>query len=136
MQWDGSPGAGFSSGKPWLPLNPDWRKVNVEAERGESSSLLSWYRDLVGLRRREAALRRGTISFLDAGKDVLAYERRDEASGRRIAVYLNFVARPRKVALGVELGVLLGSFRREGTEVGAGELVLGPCEVLIARILG
>jgi alpha-glucosidase len=132
MQWDGSAGAGFSSGKPWLPINADWRERNVEAQAAEPDSLLSWYRSLLALRRREPALRRGTIRFLDAPKDVLAYERFDEASGGRIAVFLNFSSRAHEIPIGKKLRVLLGSSRSASSILEAGYASLGPCEVLVA----
>ena len=41
MQWDGSEGAGFTSGEPWLPLNEDYISRNVSLQEGDSGSLLS-----------------------------------------------------------------------------------------------
>lgn len=81
MQWGSGPGAGFTKGEPWLPLNPDWRERNVEAQAADPASTLAWYKSLLGLRRSREALRSGSISFLDAGRgsrasEVLAYERR------------------------------------------------------------
>ena len=134
MQWDSSNRAGFTDGTPWLPLNSDWPDRNVAAQRGDPASILSWYRDLLGLRRREAALRRGTLRFLDERRGILAYERLDEASGKRIVVYLNFGSRSRKILVGSGLRVLLGSSRPAGTIVGAGKAILGPGEVLIASL--
>ena len=131
MQWDSSPGAGFSSGRPWLPLNPDWPGRNVEVQGREPGSLLSWYRKLLALRRGETALRRGELHFLEAGRDVLAYERWTEHDGKHLFVYLNFASGPRRIAVGKEFGVMLGSARAAGKIIVAGESMLGPCEVLI-----
>ncbi|MCX7026634.1 MAG: alpha-amylase family glycosyl hydrolase [Spirochaetes bacterium] len=132
MQWDDSPGAGFTENRPWLPINPDWKERNVEVQRAKSDSLLSWYRDLLALRREEAALRHGGIRFLEAGKDILAYERSVEASGRRVAVFLNFASRGVKLKNAEEFRVMLGSARSSGSIMNAGESILGPCEVVIA----
>jgi alpha-glucosidase len=132
MQWDGSPWAGFSSSMPWLPLNADWRVRNVEAQAAEPGSILSWYKSLLALRRREPALRRGAIRFLEAGKDVLAYERLDESSGGCIVVFLNFSSRAADILIDKELRLLLGSSRSAGTVVATGRTSIGPCEVLIA----
>jgi len=134
MQWDGSPGAGFGSVRPWLPLNPDWKERNVAAQRGLPGSLLSWYRALLALRRERPALRRGTIRFLDRGRDILAYERSDEASGERILVFLNFASGERSTAIGFRASLLLGSRLPAGTVVEGG-VALAPCEVLIALCL-
>ena len=51
MQWDGSPSGGFSAGTPWLPpVDPERR--NVEAQRDDPASMLSFVRELIALRRR------------------------------------------------------------------------------------
>lgn len=134
MQWDSSAGAGFGAGSPWLPLNPDWRTRNVEAQKEDPLSLLSWYRSLIGLRRSEAALRRGDIRFMNLGREILAYERRDEGSGRRVLVILNFSSKPRQVDCAEESEVLLGDQRGSGAIIAKGRLALEPCEVIIAGL--
>src|ERR1700719_1104887 len=61
MPWDASLLAGFTSGKPWLPLGPDHASVNVMA-MGESRGLiLNLYRRLVELRRNNPVLTHGAI---------------------------------------------------------------------------
>src|SRR5262249_27601966 len=45
MQWSDQPGAGFTTGDPWLPLADGWRERNVAAQRSERRSLLWLYRD-------------------------------------------------------------------------------------------
>ena len=52
MQWSDAPGAGFTDPgvEPWLPLNPDYDRVNVARERADPESVLSRYRDLIALR--------------------------------------------------------------------------------------
>lgn len=134
MQWDSSPGAGFSAGKPWLPLNPDWRERSVEAQRGRPSSLLEWYRSLIALRRAMPALRRGSLRWTPAPRDVLAFERGDEETGERFAVLLNFSSRAGRATLSGDAAVLLGTAREAGQTLAAGACALGPNEVLIARL--
>jgi alpha-glucosidase len=141
MQWDASPNAGFTSGRPWLPVNPDFRSRNVAAQEGDPASLLSWYRSLISLRRSRTALREGSLAFLDLDPDVLAYERVDPRAGgtageERLVVLLNFASRRRRIALGTSCVVLLGSGRGAGSVLGAGKVVLGPCEIIIAEAIG
>lgn len=89
MQWDASPGAGFSTARdPWLPVNPESSIVNVEAQRGDPLSMLSLYRTLIGVRRESPALRRGSYATVTAPRDVFAYLR-EEGDERRL-VLLNF----------------------------------------------
>ena len=53
MQWDATGGAGFTTGRPWLPIPASALTVNVAVERDEPGSLLNLYRDLIGLRREQ-----------------------------------------------------------------------------------
>ncbi len=130
MQWDAGHNAGFSGGEPWLPVNSDYRSRNVAAQEGDPTSLLSWYKALLALRRSKGALREGSMAFLDLDGEVLAYERKAEG-GARILVLLNFATRPRRVRLPAASLVLLGSARGAGASLGAVEQVLGPCEALV-----
>jgi len=70
MQWDASPGGGFTTGRPWLPT-VDAEQRNVEAQRGDRDSPLELYRRLIRHRRELPR----EVRFVDAGPDVLAYER-------------------------------------------------------------
>ena len=90
MQWDVSTSAGFSSASStWLPVNPDYRTVNVAAQADDRSSLFSFYRNVIWKRKQSAALTRGSIEVLrETPRGILAYlrEYRDE----RCLVVLNF----------------------------------------------
>jgi alpha-glucosidase len=97
MQWDPSPGAGFTSGRPWLPISSDSSRVNVETERSDPDSMLSLYRRLITLRKREAALSVGSYTPLSVDGDLLAYKR--EAAGKRFLVALNMGHGPRQIEL-------------------------------------
>ncbi|MBB5502757.1 alpha-amylase family glycosyl hydrolase [Paraburkholderia sp. MM5384-R2] len=85
MQWDGSlPNAGFTDGKPWLPIAT---ATSVREQDGDTSSMLSLYRRLLSLRRSNAALVQGTIENVAADGDVLTYERR--YGNQRLFIALN-----------------------------------------------
>lgn len=76
MPWQaGAPHAGFTSGKPWLPISAEHVALAVDRQRQESSSQLAVTRRLLALRRAHAALRLGTLSFLDVPEPLLAFER-------------------------------------------------------------
>ena len=97
MQWDASPGAGFSSSPPWLPLSEDAASRNVASHSGDPGSLYSLYRRLMGLRRQFAALATGHYRPIPADRDVLAYIR--EQGSERFLVALNFGSRPASLML-------------------------------------
>jgi glycosidase len=93
MQWSGAPSAGFTHGKPWEPLQPEWLVRNVETEASDSTSLLDLYRRLIRLRAETPALAVGELVPLASSSDaVTAYLRRD---GRHAAlVVANLGATP------------------------------------------
>jgi alpha-glucosidase len=93
MQWDSTSQAGFTSGQPWLPVHPNYRLRNVEQQRADPHSVLSFYRSLLRLRQETPALHQGSFEALQtrpAGG--LAYLRRDPSGEALIA--LNFEAGP------------------------------------------
>jgi alpha-glucosidase len=97
MQWDGTPGAGFTTGVPWLPVAADWREVNVAALSGQPGSILSLYRRLLALRGAEPALALGAYVPVHAKGDVLAYLR--EGFGRRFLIILNLSGVPTEFSM-------------------------------------
>ncbi len=76
MQWSSSVNGGFSSGKPWLGVNPNHAYINAEAEEGSEDSVLSFYKKLIQLRKESNAIRRGGFEFLDEDSPVLFNYRR------------------------------------------------------------
>jgi alpha-glucosidase len=97
MQWDASEQAGFTSGKPWLPLSSDAMSVNVHMERNNPASLLHLYRSLIALRRTEQALTLGHYKLECATDDILLYRR--DWGQRRLLVALNFSPHDRTIKL-------------------------------------
>ena len=87
MPWDESQNAGFTTAKPWLPLNADAPTRNVARMTQEPHSILALYRRLLAARRAHPALAIGDFVLLDSEGDVLAYERRHGAE--RLIVALN-----------------------------------------------
>ena len=77
MQWDGSPHAGFTTGEPWIAVNPDHVDVNVAAQRDDPDSVLAHYRRLIALRHEEPAVVEGDFRMLLAQDErVYAFVRR------------------------------------------------------------
>jgi alpha-glucosidase len=97
MQWDASRCAGFTAGKPWLPIAADYEALNVAEEGNHPSSFLSLYRRLLQMRRSHVALSIGRYEPLAATGDLLAYVRYTE--NERLLIALNLGARPCPIAL-------------------------------------
>jgi oligo-1,6-glucosidase len=102
FQWDNSPNAGFTTGNPWLKINPDYQKVNVAAEQDDPNSVLNYFRSIVQLRKKELTLVYGKYELMDRGNpDVYAYTR--ELNGKKILVLLNFKDKMSVARTGIDL---------------------------------
>ena len=64
MQWDSGTFAGFTTGKPWLPVNPNYRSVNVEAALADPQSVHAHYRALIELRHQDPVVADGDFTML------------------------------------------------------------------------
>jgi alpha-glucosidase len=140
MQWNESANAGFSKAKPWLPVPPSYKTHTVASEMKDQNSVLSFYRQLLALRRNEPALLEGDYTPINQDDaHVLAYLRRykDEA----ILVLLNMSASDQQVRFDLsplgfatpKLSLLLTSFHKPLT--GASDaLPMEPYSVFVAKI--
>ncbi len=88
MQWDASPNAGFTEGKPWIGVNPNYIEINVEAQKENAASILSYYRELIRLRKRYEVITDGRYRLLEVTEHIWAYERRNDREV--MVVLLNF----------------------------------------------
>jgi oligo-1,6-glucosidase len=64
VQWDSSPGAGFTTGTPWMAINPDHTEVNAAAEVGQPGSVFEHYRQLIELRHADPVITDGAFELL------------------------------------------------------------------------
>ena len=87
IPWEPGPGAGFTDGEPWLPVDDS---LNAREQAADPRSSLTLFRRLAALRRELPELQSGTQRTVEAGPDVLAWLR-DE----RILVAVNFAGEPR-----------------------------------------
>ena len=109
MQWTAGPGAGFSTGVPWIPVNPNHAWLNARAQTSEPGSVYHYYRRLIALRHTEPVITGGDFTLLPSVPDsVYAFRRR--LGEHSVEVYANLS----------DLGVLL-----PGLAAGSGRLLLG-----------
>lgn len=89
FQWDTTKNAGFTSGKPWLKVNPNYTIINAEAQEKDPNSTLNYFRTLVRLRKKEPVFVYGKYTLLDReNPNVFAYTR--DLEGKKVLVLLNF----------------------------------------------
>jgi len=131
------PGAGFTTGEPWLPLVGDAESMNAETQAGDLRSTLALTRRLAAVRSATPALQTGEQVVLDGGDDLLAWVR--EAKGDRLLAVVNFAAAPVPVDLAADMpgaAMLLVSTDpdRNGEAVDLGGLVLAAGEGVLLRL--
>ena len=64
VQWDATPGAGFTTGTPWIGINPDHVAWNAAAQVGVVGSVFEYYRQLIALRHTDAVVTEGDFELL------------------------------------------------------------------------
>jgi oligo-1,6-glucosidase len=91
VQWDASPGAGFTTGTPWIAINPDHAEVNAAAQAGQPGSVFEHYRALIELRHTDPVVTDGAFELLlPAHPAIWAFLRRGEDA--ELLVAANFSA--------------------------------------------
>jgi oligo-1,6-glucosidase len=100
MQWSNTANAGFTTGKPWLPINDNYTTVNTAMQDTSANSILNFVRQMIKLRKeRKDILVYGKYNLVDKDNpDVFAYVR--EANGKKILVLLNFTSKVVKANTG------------------------------------
>jgi alpha-glucosidase len=138
MQWSAEPNAGFTPGRPWLPIAPDYREANVAAQRDDARSMLMLHRRLIDLRRGERALQIGRFEPLPGDEArVLSYVRRADAGASAFLVALNLGDRPQRLNFGGGQGTLvLSTHLDRAGEAVSNALELRADEGAIVRLAG
>ncbi len=76
MQWDDSLYAGFSTEKPWMKVNPNYKTINAAEQLKDADSIFHYYRKLIGLRKTQHILIDGKyVPILEEHEHIFAYER-------------------------------------------------------------
>ena len=79
VSWDDTENAGFTRGTPWIKINEDYRTWNVAGQEGAKGSVLSFWQDLLNLRREEKDLVYGRFEMVHwDSEDIYAYTRGEE----------------------------------------------------------
>lgn len=89
IQWSDELNAGFTSGEPWLKLNPNYKSINVKSQEGDEDSVLSFYKKVIKLRKENPCLVYGSYKLLnDKDETIFSYIREDEDS--KMIILLSF----------------------------------------------
>lgn len=76
MQWDGTENAGFSSGTPWIKVNPNYKEINVAEALADPDSVFYYYQKLISLRKQHEVMVYGSYEpILEEDQQIYAYFR-------------------------------------------------------------
>jgi len=98
MQWNSSANAGFSNGKPWIMVNPNYREINAEEQIARADSVFKFYQKLIQLRKTMDIITYGSFELLlPDDKDLFVYTR--SYNGEKLLVVCNFAREERVFTL-------------------------------------
>ena len=89
IQWDDTENAGFTSGTPWLKVNPNYKEVNVAAQENDPDSELNYFRKMIKLRSDNLTLIYGQYELL-APDDAQLYAYTRSLDDDKLLILLNF----------------------------------------------
>lgn len=131
MQWDGTTQSGFTTGTPWLKVNPNYTEVNVAAQQKETTSILNYFRKMTALKKSNQTLIYGDWNLVDEdNKDIFAYTR--TLNGETLLVMLNFRDQTKTANVNFDLSkaeVLIGNY-----ETPSRDKTLKPYEAVVYRV--
>ncbi|MBR2774652.1 MAG: alpha-glucosidase [Selenomonadaceae bacterium] len=123
MQWNSSKNAGFTSGKPWLPVHEDFKRCNVEVEERDADSVLNFYRKLSALRNASDVLISGEYAELYPDNEELYIFTRT-LGDKTITVAVNFTTHDVKLPAPLNGKKILGNYADEKNYLRATEAVI------------
>lgn len=129
ISWNESANAGFTSGKPWLPLNPNYRSINAQAALADENSVFYHYKKLVSLRREseysDLIVYGRHQLLLPEDREVYAYTR--TYRNQKLLVVSNFTAQTLRRSFGGKvLQLLLSNYPDSSADIS--NLTLRPYE--------
>ncbi|MBT9775249.1 alpha,alpha-phosphotrehalase [Clostridium sp. MCC353] len=114
MQWDDTEHAGFTSGTPWLKVNPNYTEINAKKQINDQDSVFSYYKSLIRLRKTYDIFVEGDFRLLyEEDADIFAYVR--SFGSQKILVAANFHGGTAAFKMPEEMGekgrVLIGNYK-------------------------
>lgn len=111
MQWDNTVNAGFTTGQPWLTVNPNYRHINVNQSLEDEHSIFHFYKKIIALRQQLPIITTGRYEVLDLeDNDVYAYKRVDGESQLLIVSNFSSTEQTRHYQLGQQAELLISNY--------------------------
>lgn len=89
MQWDDTENAGFTTGTPWIKVNPNYKTINAKSQTSDENSIFTYYKNLITLRKEYPVFVDGDFEMLlEENEHLFAYKRTTEDA--KLYVFCNF----------------------------------------------
>lgn len=135
MQWDDSENAGFTTGKPWLSINENYKEINAKKSLEDKNSVFYHYKKLIEIRKSNETIIYGDYKLLcEDDKNIFAYTR--ELNGDKILVVCNFYEKEVEFKYDKEFKnaeILLSNYNDSSLAID--KLKLRPYEAIMYRVL-
>ena len=135
MQWDDSENAGFTTGKPWLSINENYKEINAKKSLEDKNSVFYHYKKLIEIRKANETIIYGDYKLLcEDDKNIFAYTR--ELNGDKILVVCNFYEKEVEFKYDKEFKnaeILLSNYNDSSLAID--KLKLRPYEAIMYRVL-
>lgn len=136
VQWNGEEHAGFTTGTPWLKVNPNYKKINVADQEKDENSVLHYYRKLVAARKSDAYREVFTygefVPVYEDSDSVMAYYR--VLGEKRILVAANFGKERVAIPLEYPVKQIVLSNKAGVSSIKENLLTLQSCEVIVLQM--
>ncbi len=138
MQWDDSEQAGFSTGKPWINVNPNYMDINAKSALKDPDSIFYYYKKLITLRKEMPIIVEGSYELIEAENEhVFAYMR--HLDNQTLLVLTNFTGEEQTViwpdSVKDHTGQkVIANYEDRGEQETSGETILRPWEAIVYLI--
>lgn len=109
MQWTAGKNAGFTTGTPWLKLNPNYTSVNVDMDLADKDGIIDFFKRMNSFKKSSEILKEGSFKEIFRGKTVYAFER--ELDGKSIIAVCNFSTKMAKLPKNIVGETLISNYK-------------------------
>jgi glycosidase len=122
MQWSAEENAGFTSGKPWLKLHPNYTEINVERDLASEDGIISFFKEINDFKNSSEIIKEGSFKEVHRGKWVYVFERM--LDGKKLTVICNFKDKALAYPVLVEGERILSNYKDESKKLRPYEFVI------------
>lgn len=133
IQWDDTENAGFSTGTPWMPVNPNYREINARAAMADPESVFHYYQKLIALRKQYPVIVYGNYQLLlEDSEELFVYTR--EYEGEKLLVVCSFTDKEMGFEIPKEFQGAQCLIANYENSYDSEKMVLKPYEAFVLRV--